>query len=305
MLFAYQLPIFSVIFPSCFMKPILTIILVLISATAFSQIESLQMLERKMASQLNIIKTGDEPNRIVASDSMSVLMVEAMNYRGCFEYPFDSLQMGKMTSPDNVFRIFNWNIPKDDQSHDYQCFILTQEEENIYDWTQCKQLTRADEKVHMKYLTPEKWFGCLYYEIIPMIKGKKGKMAKKKSYTLLGWDGNDKYSTKKIIDVITFNNGEIRFGSPLFKNKRGSPKRVILEYSDEVMVSLKYHPKQKRIVHDHLAPRDPIMTGVFAYYGPDMTFDAYNLEKGKWVFAEDIDIRLGKDAREFNDPGEE
>jgi len=286
------------------MKLLLTLILSLISAALFSQIESLQMLETRMQAQLDIIKNGAEENRIYASDSMSTLMIEALNSRGCFEYPFDSLQMGTLTSSDNFFRIFNWNVPMDNQSNEYHCFILTQEEDGIYDWTQCKSSNRVDEKANMKYLTPEKWMGCLFYEIIPMTKDKKGKMGQKRSYTLLGWDGNNKHSTKKIIDVITFNNGDIRFGAPIFKNTRGNPKRVILEYSNEVMVSLKYHQKQKRIVHDHLAPRDPMMTGVYSFYGPDMTFDAYNLQKGKWFFDENVDIRIGKDPREFNDPGE-
>ena len=41
-----------------------------------------------------------------------------------------------------------------------------------------------------------KWYGMLYYKIVPV------KIKRKKYYTLLGWDGNDKITAKKIIDVL-------------------------------------------------------------------------------------------------------
>lgn len=287
------------------MKPFLTAICGLMALCSFSQQESLVLLEKRMQEQIAVMQTGEEDKRLTASDSLHTLMIEALNSNGCFEYPFDSLQMGTLRSPDDAFRLFNWNVPFDDQTHKYHCFVLTKEEKTgIYNWTEFQQFKRPIDKVNVKYLTPEKWLGCLYYDIIPMNKSKKRKRSKKNTYTLLGWDGNDKYSTKKIIEVMTISNGDIRLGAPIFKNTEGSPKRVILEYSSEVMVSLKYHPKQKRIIYDHLAPRDPIMTGVYSYYGPDMTFDAFNLHKGKWVFDENVDIRLGRDNRPFNDPAE-
>ena len=47
-----------------------------------------------------------------------------------------------------------------------------------------------------KKLNYKNWYGCLYYDIIPI------KVGKEKYYTLLGWDGNNKNTTKKIIDVV-------------------------------------------------------------------------------------------------------
>ena len=112
----------------------------------------------------------------------------------------------------------------------------------------------------------------------------------------------DRSVTRKIIDVLSFQGDKIRLGAPMFKTDKGTKKRYIIHYSSEVMVSLKYYKKQKRIVFDHVAPRDPMMTGVYAYYGPDMSFDCFNLIKGKWVMESNIDVTNGKSDKPYFDP---
>jgi hypothetical protein len=55
---------------------------------------------------------------------------------------------------------------------------------------------------------------------------------------------------------------------------------------------------------DHLAPKNPMMTGVYADYGPDGTYDLYQLEKGKFELHEKIDISefAEDDERPYVDP---
>ena len=90
------------------------------------------------------------------------------------------------------------------------------------------------------------------------------KKAGKKYYTLLSWDLNDKYSRKKIIDVMYFSGkNKIKFGLPIFKkNKKESQKRVILEYDSKTSVSVKYHEKDQRIVFNHLIPSRKDLVGL-------------------------------------------
>ena len=45
------------------------------------------------------------------------------------------------------------------------------------------------------------------------------------------------------------------------------------------------------IVFDHLSPRSDSQKGQFQYYGPDMSFDAFVFEKGKWTYKKDVDAR--------------
>ena len=74
----------------------------------------------------------------------------------------------------------------------------------------------------------------------------------------------------------------------------------MFEYATEVAMSLKYNEERKQIIYSHLAPNsiDPTLEGQFQYYGPDGSFDALTLKKGKWYQETDIDIRKLKDKNE-------
>jgi hypothetical protein len=121
---------------------------------------------------------------------------------------------------------------------------------------------------------------------------------------LIGWDGKDNLTTRKIIDAITITGEKIRLGATLFEYAGETRKRIILEYSNDVSASVKYHPKKDCIVMDHLSPKNPIMTGIYADYGPDGTYSLFILKKGKWIYMDEIDISQfaeGND-RPFRDP---
>jgi len=116
------------------------------------------------------------------------------------------------------------------------------------------------------------------------------------------------------------------FGAFLFKryNKKKT-KRVILEYSATVMVSLKYDDqafyirkntrnkkkKLKRInermlVFDRLMPMDPNLEGQYEYYVPETNiFDGFVFHNGKWIFIKDVDARNPDDKskkKQFSKP---
>jgi hypothetical protein len=148
-----------------------------------------------------------------------------------------------------------------------------------------------------------KWFGCLYYEIIV------SKESGKKEYTLLGFDMNDRASKKRIIESLSIAGDKLQFGLPVFTmtdekdiKKKKTKRRVIMEYSSEVQMALKYHPKEKRIVFDHLSPIDNKAEGIRQYYVPDGSYDALQLtDSGKWEHVQDVDVR-GKKTKIYNDP---
>ena len=128
--------------------------------------------------------------------------------------------------------------------------------------------------VEQAELSSGNWYGCLYYNII--------KNKEKKSYTIIGWDGNNEFSTKKIIDVIKFSRyNNIKFGAPIFKDdKQKSKKRVIIEYNDQSPVSVQFNKKSKQIIFNNLVPQKKELEGIKAYYVPDGSFNAYEYKKG-------------------------
>jgi hypothetical protein len=126
------------------------------------------------------------------------------------------------------------------------------------------------------------WYGALYYKILPI------EYNGKTEYTLLGWDGGTSESNFKIIDVLTFVGNTAKLGSPLFKQKNSFSKRVVFEYADKSTMSLKFDEPLNRIVYDHLSPEVPSLKGVYSYYVPDFSYDAFVWEEDSWILKEDV-----------------
>jgi len=213
---------------------------------------------------------------------------EVLHYKQSFRYPFDSLiTISCLTSGDNKFRLFNWILKLDNGKYQYFCLVQIpnkkKNENKIIRLTDNSENIRVPET---KKLDQNNWYGALYYDIV-YIK-KKGRQY----YTLLGWDGNDGFSTKKIIDVMHLAGRNIKFGHPIFRSKKQVTNRVIVEYDSKTSVSVKYHEKGKQIVMDHLVPVKKMLEGLHEYYVPDGTYDAYIYNNGKWEHKENIDIGI-------------
>jgi len=202
-----------------------------------------------------------------------------------FYYPFDSLtQIARLTSPDNKFRIINWNIYKGDGAYFYFGFLQSfVSKDGKYEYFKLVDRSAGIKNPETYIGEPDKWFGMLYY----------GKIIKNEDYyTLLAWDGNDKITQKKFIEILYFkDNGDPVFGKDVFKMPKKNPRRIVFEYSSEITMSLKYNEDKRMIVFDHLAPKDPFMEGQYQFYGPDFSYDAFDYSKGKWKFIPDIDIK--------------
>ena len=244
----------------------------------------LKPLEDSLISCLNNIRAAKfDISRQRANDSFKELLRKTLDEDGVFDYPFDSLQISTIKSPDNSFRFFNWNVENDDYTHNYFCFIMLKQKRNIYEIIELIDKPSDNDKVENQILFNTNWFGALYYKIIPI------KNNGKKAYTLLGWDGNDRFTNHKVIEVMTPTKGNrIKFGAPIFKDKRKVKKRVLFKYSNDVQMTLRYQKGKKRIVFDHLAPIYGRLDGQYEYYAPDFSYDSYFLKGNKWIFKEDV-----------------
>ena len=219
-----------------------------------------------------------------------------------FKYPFDSLKtMGTITSPDKAFRLFNWNIENDDETFSYYCFIMKNPDSN----NKYPYLELIDNSANMRSNPTDmtfdhrNWYGALYYDIIPVIKG--GKTI----YTLLAWDGNNRKTTKKFIETMYFlGSKRVKFGYPIIKTPKGKMNRYFLEYSSDLFISLKNNStkKEKLIIFDHLSPSAPQISGLPEFTGPDGSHDAFRFEDGYWVYVADIFAVNKDDKEDYHDP---
>ncbi len=205
-----------------------------------------------------------------------------------FDFRFElGKNLSDIVSPDKKVRIISWALPPDGGV--YRCYGFVLHKNSKTKPTTVFKLKAAEEKtenIERKSVNHNNWQSCVYYNLIQ--KKSKGKIY----YTLLGWNGNDGITTKKIIDVLSFSSkGEPVFGAPLFQMKKQKWSRIIFEYSPQAIMQLNYDEQKKMIVFDHLAPNDPMNTGRFQYYGPDFSVDGLKWKKGMWQLEEDLDAK--------------
>jgi hypothetical protein len=146
----------------------------------------------------------------------------------------------------------------------------------------------------------QKWFGARYYEIVPVTSGNRLPY-----YVLLGWKGNTQFTTKKVIDILSFNKDNLTFGAPVFDGKELKGKnRMIFEYAKSNAMTLKTDLKAGIIVFDHLASFDPEIKDKFEYYGSDGTFDGFKIIGGKLKLQEDLTLNNDPNASDelYADP---
>ena len=287
---------------------LLTLFILIISKFGFAQLsesdtkyfsgleDSLQHISQK------VFFSKKEANRFEANKQFIALWNFILKDEKSMLYPFDSLKhdVSVLLSPDKKFRIITWDMRKEDQTYFYFGFIQVNNSKTIKKGLFKKETTSqyevfqlldksGDVKTPENYVSdPTKWFGMLYVDVIK---------SDDDFYTLIAWDGNNKLTQRKFIDILSFKtDGTPVFGKDVFKFPGKFAKRVMFEYASEVSMSLKYNSGRKQIIFSHLAPNtpDPLLEGQFQYYGPDGSFDALSMKKGNWVYEPAIDIRKDK-----------
>jgi hypothetical protein len=232
-----------------------------------------------------------DESKFMHADSMMTLLQHFPLTEDFFYHPFSHFRFCTLRSTDDRLRIFNWNVPLQNGEHVYYGLILVHDlVTHAVTSIVLKDNRVESEKADTRFYDQENWPGALYYEIIANVEKKRSQVS---SYTLLGWDGRDYSTTGKVLDVVQIlGPDKVRFGAGIFESELGTKKRVSLAYSEEVSASVKYYPRKKCIVMDHLSPKNPVMNGVWADYGPDGTYDLYQWEKGKWKLYRHIDISV-------------
>ncbi len=204
-------------------------------------------------------------------------------YKQSFSYPFSKLKKLSVLSDKRV-RIYVWDTQLDDHSHVYHAFLQYRPNKRKFLVYRLHDYSNSITNPLFLKLKPETWYGCLYYQMIT--KKYRGKYY----YTLIGWDGNNLLTSKKIIDVLTFTaSGKPRFGEKIFMLKqRKRPARIIYEFSAKTTMVIHYDAQRDTLFLDHLSPSKPEYTGLYQFYGPDFSYDGLYFRKGKWYINEDI-----------------
>jgi hypothetical protein len=141
------------------------------------------------------------------------------------------------------------------------------------------------------------WIGAVYYKIIQTQAGPKN------YYTLLGYDENNIRSNKKIVEVLSFENGQPLFGWALFdfsdnKGLNQNPRRLILEYKKNASPRLVYDKDQDMIIYEHLMSPSGETQKKYTYVG-DGDYEGLKWKAGKWIHIDKVFTQVTK---EFDEP---
>jgi len=215
------------------------------------------------------------------------LMPVALSLEGAMEYPWSRLErIGVRTSDDRQIRIFTWHVEDNPEQYRYFGYIQVAGRRgkiNVFPLVDNGIPQRGLYNVDQ---SPENWYGKLYYGIVTR------HVKRRTYYTLLGLDFNNSRSNIKTIEMIEIRWNKPQFEKAVFSNGKDVVDRVVLEYSDQVAISVRYDPRLKMITYDHLVPFHPVYANQFEFYGPDGSFDGLEFEDGIWILREDVDARM-------------
>ncbi|MCO6501372.1 MAG: hypothetical protein J5I47_13485 [Vicingus serpentipes] len=246
-----------------------------------------------------IISSNNDSEKQALNEQYKSLLFQVISNKAAFEYNFDSLTTISILKQ-NQLKIYNWALPKTDGTFEYYAYVTTLMNNQTYKITELIDKSGEITLPENKILTANTWYGALYYQLIH------DKKLGENYYTLLGWDGNNNLTNKKIIDVIQLDaRGNLKLGASIFKMEQKTKKRIIFEYAENAVMSLKYHPKIEKIVYDYLIPTGSNLQGVYEYYGPALNrFDALLISKRKWIYEPDTKIELDRSVKDhmWNDP---
>jgi hypothetical protein len=249
------------------------------------QIKFLNLKEdslKKFAFQ--IIKNEDPSVRLRSDSNFTRILVRALKASHSFEYPFDSLiTISRLVSPDSSFRIFTWQLIKDESYCRQKGFIQIRTTDGSLSLFPLRDVSEFTENPTDTIANQGGWIGSVYYKIIT--KEYQGK----KYYTLLGYDEHNEKTTRKWIDILHFD----KTNQPVFGMQNafsfaedsipGKPQnRILLEYKKDARARIQFDEEMDMILFDHLISETNEPKKKYTLI-PDGDYEGFVWKNGQWV----------------------
>ena len=273
-----------------------------VTHTSYSQISDndLKILQKKEDSLKLMSKaflTAAETADRMRQDSLFVkTLIRSLQTKHSFYYPFDSVKgISHLYAPDSSFRIFTWQLSFDnDYMYNRQRgAIQFRTADGSLKLTPLRDYSEFADNPLDSARTKNNWIGAVYYNII------KTNYNGKNYYTLFGFDGNSYRTTKKWIDVLTFDaeSNPVFGGQKFFSFEKDSIKkkpqhRYAIEYKKEASTTVNFDEDMQMIVIDHLISEtnEPEYAWTFV---PDGDYEGFKWVAGKWQHVDKVyDFKL-------------
>lgn len=227
------------------------------------------------------VNDSDVFHRMEANGNFVKLLSRTLKQEQGFQFNLDTLKnVSCISDPENTFRIITWMYLGYEGGYRHFGCIQFRENNRIIPFTDRTEFLSLPEDT---LLTPQKWFGATYYQLVP---------SGKKKYLLIGFNKTEPFMNQKVLEVLDLTNPQQPvFGSPIFTTDSAQKVfkyRKVYAYSVMASMILRYEEKEKKILLDHLVPVEERFKGMYFNYIPDGSLDAFRMKKGKWIFSENV-----------------
>jgi hypothetical protein len=280
-----------------------------ISSAENSQLEKQQ--DSLVPFSFEIVNAPEANQRFRADSFFIRLLVRTLKIPNSFYFPFDSLQsISRLYAPDSSFRIFTWQIKKDDYQYFQRGAIQMRTTDGSLKLFPLHDFSTFTAKPADSVRGPNNWIGAIYYRIIQK------QFNGQNFYTLLGFDDFTVNSNKKWMEILTFNEqGQPVFGGPYFSFKNDSAaaakykaSRFYIEYKKEAVASFNYDTALNMIIYDHLISESEEPNRKETYV-PDGDYEGFTWQNGQWLHVSKVfntalqDGQFPTDKKILNDDG--
>ena len=256
---------------------------------------SLSAQDSSYEEDIRTVLSMIEEARTAGNDSLRNVLADKALQEFCavvhedvkMTYQFQNINpISVLTSPDKLFRIFTWGLQFSDGNYKYYGLAEFNVQGDVLSAILYDQSDKTSDPAHAD-MQASNWYGAIYYDIV-QVGGKKSH-----TYALVGWDGGDLFVNRKVLEQVHINiedGGDMRFGGHFVDERNFSCERLIFEFTERAVMSLRYDKKEKMFIADHLSV-PPEYNGDRKFSGPDGSFDGYYFEDGRWHYVPDIDIK--------------
>lgn len=254
------------------------------------QLSKLEKNEDTLKQHARAMIFAEVPSiRFMADSSFIRAFVRTLKTPNSFYYPFDSLEtISRLYAPDSSFRIFTWQFMKDETYFRQRGAIQMKTSDGSLKLIPLFDNSEFTNNPFDSVRTNANWIGAIYYGMVMKT------FNNRKYYTLLGYDDYNFTSTRKWLEMLTFDDkGNPEFGGRFFVFPPDSIKpppnshRFCLEYKKDARARLNYDPELDLIIFDHLVSESKEPSKKFTLI-PDGDQEGFRWKDGKWVYVEKI-----------------
>jgi hypothetical protein len=244
-----------------------------------------------------ILNGRNVEDRFTADSEFTRTLVRALQIKNSFYYPFDSLvSIARVVPADSSFKIFTWQLAINGDMIRQHGAIQINTPDGSLKLFPLIDKTDLIKNIDDTITSNRAWIGALYYKIV------EEKAFGKNYYTLLGFDDNNMVSDRKIIDVLTFKDGQPVFGGPYFNFQnnnlhKGAIDRYVMEYKKNASPKLSFDNEMDLIIYEHLVSETGEPQKKYTYI-PDGDYEGLKWKDGKWIHIEKIFNQITPEGQE-------